>query len=196
MAGTERQTTEQLDGLAAALGVAPASAELASGSYREAKRFLSGLGEPGEERGGPLLNRSEFFARRLPAATIAALTAELFDDRLAGCTRELDFSPWGGAYTRVAPDATAFAHRDARFLLKQGVTFDTDTPRAERAAAREWLERSWALTHPFGTGGVYPNFPEPARDDWDAGYHGPNRERLLAVKRRYDPDGVFGAPPR
>ena len=62
---------------------------------------------------------------------------------------------------------------------------------AEGAAGREWLARSWALAHPFGTGGVYPNFPDPDLDDWDAAYHGVNRERLRAVKRRYDPDGVF-----
>lgn len=48
----------------------------------------------------------------------------------------------------------------------------------------------------FETGGVYPNFPEPGLDDWGSEYHAGNRERLLAVKRRYDPDDVFGAPPR
>ena len=60
------------------------------------------------------------------------------------------------------------------------------------AAAREWLDRSWAITHPFGTGGVYPNFPEDGLDPWAVEYHGPNRERLLEAKRRYDPEGVFG----
>ena len=65
-------------------------------------------------------------------------------------------------------------------------------PAAGLAAARAWLESSWQLTHPHGTGGVYANFPETGRDPWDPAYHGGNRERLLAVKRRYDPAGVFG----
>ena len=60
------------------------------------------------------------------------------------------------------------------------------------AGAREWLDRSWAITHPFGTGGVYPNFPEDGLDPWAVEYLGANRERLLALKRRYDPEGVFG----
>ena len=63
---------------------------------------------------------------------------------------------------------------------------------AGQGPARDWLARSWEIAHPAGTGGVYPNFPDSDLDDWDAAYHGANRERLLAVKRRYDPNGVFG----
>jgi hypothetical protein len=41
--------------------------------------------------------------------------------------------------------------------------------------------------------GGYPNFL--ARDDWDrvAKSYGPNAGRLIAVKRRYDPDNVFSS---
>ena len=74
--------------------------------------------------------------------------------------------------------------------------FSSSTPRrstrARRGRGARWLDRSWAITHPFGTGGVYPNFPEDGLDEWAVEYHGPNRERLLEVKRRYDPEGVFG----
>jgi FAD/FMN-containing dehydrogenase/catechol 2,3-dioxygenase-like lactoylglutathione lyase family enzyme len=193
MVGAETETARRLDELAAAAGVTPASTALAPGSYREAKRFLSGLGETGEEETGHLFSRSEFFAERLPATAIDALVRNLHDARAAGFARELDFSPWGGAYARTPPEATAFAHRDARFLLKHAVMADAGAP---AAAAREWLDRSWALTHPYGTGGVYPNFPEDGLDDWAAEYHGPNRGRLLRLKRRYDPHEVFGATPR
>jgi FAD/FMN-containing dehydrogenase len=186
MAASEAETTRHLDELAAA---APTAATVRTGSSREAKRFLSGLGEADEEDAGHPFSKSEFFAQPLPSEAIDALLAHL---RTAPAAAELDFSPWGGAYTRVAREATAFAHREARFLLKQAIVVDPGATAGGRAAARDWLARSWELAHPFGTGGVYPNFPDPDLDDWDAAYHGANRERLLAVKRRYDPDGVFG----
>jgi FAD/FMN-containing dehydrogenase len=180
MAGSETETMAQLSELPL-----PAAATVQPGSYREAKRFLSGLGEADEEDERHPHSKSEFFAQRLPADAIDALLAHL---RTAPAPAELDFSPWGGAYTRVARDATAFAHRDARFLLKHAIVVEPGAA----AAGREWLARSWELAHPFGTGGVYPNFPDTDLDDWDVAYHGANRERLLAVKRRCDPDGVFG----
>ena len=188
MAASEAETRRRLDELAAAAGAAPTAATVRTGSYREAKRFLSGLGEADEEDAGHPFSKSEFIAQRLPSEAIDALLAHL---RTAPAAAELDFSPWGGAYTRVAREATAFAHRTARFLLKHAIVVDRDATAGGRAAARAWLARSWELAHPFGTGGVYPNFPDPDLDDWDAAYHGANRERLLAVKRRYDPDGVF-----
>jgi len=58
-------------------------------------------------------------------------------------------------------------------------------------AARRWLERSWALAHPWGSGGVYPNFPDPDLTDWERAYHGSNYDRLVRVKAGYDPDDVF-----
>ena len=184
MAGSEAETTEQLGELAAAAAAVPTTAASRPGSYREAKRFLSGLGEADEEDEGHLFSKSEFFAQRLPAEAIDALLAHL---RVAPVPAELDFSPWGGAYTRVAREATAFAHRDARFLLKHAVVVEPGAA----GPGREWLARSWELAHPFGTGGIHPNFADTDLDPWDAAYHGANRERLLAVKRRYDPDGVF-----
>ena len=90
MAASEAQTTLRLDELAAAAGAAPTSATMRPGSYREAKRFLSGLGEADEVDAGHPFSKSEFFAQRLPAEAIDALVAHLGTDPTAA---ELDFSP-------------------------------------------------------------------------------------------------------
>jgi hypothetical protein len=66
--------------------------------------------------------------------------------------------------------------------------------RSATTAAREWLTRSWALAHPWGTGGAYANFPDADLGPWDPAYHGANIDRLLEVKARYDPDDIFGTP--
>ena len=115
----------------------------------------------------------------------------LSEGRTAGQSRELDFTPWAGAYNRVPTATTAFAHRDERFLLLHVAVVEPDATAAEREAARGWLTRSWTSVHPWGTGRVYPNFPDPNLDDWARAYHGTNLERLALAKARYDPDGFF-----
>jgi Berberine and berberine like len=119
------------------------------------------------------------------------LISNLEERRVPGQSRELDFTPWAGAYNRVPAGATAFAHREERFLLLQVAVVEPDAPAAEREAARDWLARSWASVHPWGTGHVYPNFPDPELEDWARAYHGTNLERLVLLKARYDPDGFF-----
>jgi FAD/FMN-containing dehydrogenase len=166
----------------------PASAELVHGPYRQVKRRLAEHG-PAEEHPGYAFSKSEFFRQALPDETIAALVDHLASARNPGEARELDFSPWAGAYNRVPTGATAFAHRQERFLLKHGVVADP----GGAAAATGWLERSWAIVHPWGSGGVYANFPDPGLADPRA-YHGSNYERLVRVKAEYDPDDVFRFP--
>jgi FAD/FMN-containing dehydrogenase len=187
MLGSEADTTVLLEELVARAGADPAATVCKQLSHREAKRHLAESG-PAEER--PLAHgysKSEFFARPLPAEVVTALVDHLVQGRVAGQSRELDFSPWAGAYNRVHASATAFVHRDARFLLKHAVAIDPDTPEAQRQAARGWLARSWSSVHTWGSGGVYPNFPDPDLADPGHAYHGTNYDRLLRVKARYDP---------
>jgi FAD/FMN-containing dehydrogenase len=135
--------------------------------------------------------RSEFFARPLPAEAIAALVEHLQRDRAAGEARELDFTPWGGAYARVPAAATAFVHRDPIFSLKHAVVVDPGASTAAKRAAHRWADRSWSTVRPWGSGGVFPNFADPELEDWASAYYGDNLDRLLDVKARYDPGNVF-----
>jgi FAD/FMN-containing dehydrogenase len=163
----------------------PESAELVQGSHREVKRHLAGAGGPDEKIP---YNRSEFFREPLPREAIDELIGHFGAGRRPGETRELDFSPWGGAYNRVPVSATAFAHRDARFLLKHAAVLEPGM------APDAWLNRSWAIVHPWGTGGVYVNFPEPGLPD--SAYWGANTERLSADARRWPPAGATPRPAR
>jgi FAD/FMN-containing dehydrogenase len=194
MLGDEAATMRLLGKLASEAGPGPLSAHTQSKPYREVKRYLAELGDQmagtgQENQEGHSFVKSGFFRRPLPDGAVAALVAGFGRDLPPGQARELDFSPWGGAYNRVAADATAFPHRDALFLLKQSVTVRPD---GNRAAARDWLGRSWTAVHPWGSGGAYPNFPDPDLPDPGRAYYLGNYDRLRQVRARYDPAGFFG----
>jgi FAD/FMN-containing dehydrogenase len=92
----------------------------------------------------------------------------------------------GGAIDRVAPGDTAFGHREARaFTWIIGCSGDEPVE-----GTADWVRRVWADTAPFATGGVYVNALELGRSVRDA-YADEVWERLVAVKRRYDPDAIF-----
>jgi FAD/FMN-containing dehydrogenase len=203
MFGTESDTAELLDELVVRAGTDPTSASRRRMPYRESKRYLAELGDAmagdrladtsqaGLSEEGHPFSKSEYFRRPLPTGAIEALVKTIQEGRVPGQSRELDFTPWGGAYNRVREDATAFAHRDELFLLKHAVVVDPGAPAAERDAAGRWLARSWGSVHPWGSGRVYPNFPDPDLADWARAYHGGNYERLLRVKAKYDPGNFF-----
>ena len=175
-------TSDLLDELIAGVGTRP-DPHLCDGmAFRDLKRSFAGPGPQVE--GGQLTttSRSEFFARPLPPAAISALLGELTARQSPG-RRELNFTAMGGAYNRVAADATAFAHRGERFLLEHAADGDP-----------QWIDRSWAIAHAYGSGRVYPNFPDPQLDGWAAAYHGGNLARLVAAKHAYDPGRLFRFP--
>lgn len=176
----------------------PARTEVLELSYREALDLWAK--RAGEDLQSPrALNtarsyhaiKSEFFARSLPSEVVAALVSGLAEDRQRGQTRELDFTPWGGAYNRSRSDATAFAHRNELFMLKHTASVDVESTAEDRISARKWADDSWHRVHECGTGGVFPNFADPDLENWGHCYYGQNFDRLLGLKAKYDPGSVF-----
>jgi len=145
-----------------------------------------------EARPALKLVRSEFFTGPMPRPVLAELTAHLVRNRRYGVYRDLELIPWGAALS--APYGGAFAHRDARFLVKHSVQTGCRATDETRAAATDWVNGSWSITHAFGSGGSYPNYPDLALTDWADAYYGASLPRLREVKEKYDPDAVFRFP--
>jgi FAD/FMN-containing dehydrogenase len=98
---------------------------------------------------------------------------------------------WGGAINRVAPDATAFVHRDTLFLVSMDTSWTDDDGAARIDANLDWLNGMHAAMAPHVTGSAYQNFVDPELTNWREAYYGANYPRLVEVKEKYDPDGVF-----
>jgi hypothetical protein len=199
--GTGSSTEELVDDLVARAGSDPISVSRSRMSFPETRRFWAELGEVVDEGrddaiGPPsepvyLFSKSEFFRRPLPAEGVAGLLEAFSHQRAPGESRELDFMPWGGAYNRVDSDATAFVHREELFQLKHSVVVEPDASEAERKRARRQVARSWGSVHAWGSGRVFQNFADPDLEDWPEAYFGSNLDRLVEIKRRYDPVNVF-----
>jgi hypothetical protein len=94
----------------------------------------------------------------------------------------------GGAIRRVPADATAFPHRDARWLINvPGQWADPQHTELEIA----WVRDTYAALRPFLAGGAYSNFMEDDDEDAAGSAYGSTLARLAEVKGRYDPDNVF-----
>jgi FAD/FMN-containing dehydrogenase len=94
----------------------------------------------------------------------------------------------GGAVARVAPDATAYAHRASRIMTNVAAFYDTDEEKAEREA---WI-REVVDTIQQSDEGAYVNFLGlEGSERVHAAYPGATWDRLVAAKRRYDPDNLF-----
>lgn len=94
----------------------------------------------------------------------------------------------GGAISRVRPDASAFWHREAQHSILLIARWDD--PALTRSNS-DWVRSTWPAFETF-TRGFYVN--DLAHDDTAervrANYGG-NYERLLTLKRRYDPANLF-----
>jgi FAD/FMN-containing dehydrogenase len=93
-----------------------------------------------------------------------------------------------GAVHDTPADATAFAWRDVRFIHVLAAI----APDAESlAAGREWSREYWSALHPHSAGGTYVNFLMEEGDERVASSYRGTRERLAAIKAKYDPGNLF-----
>ena len=101
------------------------------------------------------------------------------------------FEFYRGPMNRIAPTATAFPHRDARYQLL--VIGASDDP-ADDDASIDWVRGLHAATAHHALNGAFLNFNSldaPDRGDRVRAGYGINWDRLVAVKRRYDPTNRF-----
>jgi FAD/FMN-containing dehydrogenase len=92
----------------------------------------------------------------------------------------------GGAIDRVGAGATAFGHRGAG----AETWFIGASGQEPVGPVRDWVRRLYDATARYATGGTYVNALASDEPVGEA-YAGDVLQRLVEVKRRYDPDGAF-----
>ncbi len=97
--------------------------------------------------------------------------------------------PIDGAGADPAKDATAWAYRGSRYA---SVMVGVDSDPALTPELTRWARSYWEDLHPYSAGGAYVNMMmhDEGSDRVRASY-GDNYDRLVEVKRRYDPGNLF-----
>jgi hypothetical protein len=139
----------------------------------------------GDVRRATFAAKSDFFRRSLPGAAATVITSAL---QSAPSQGRLLLDSYGGAINRVPKEATAFVHRDS-LCSAQYLAYWTAP--SEAAQSRAWLRGFYAAMRPYASGEAYQNYIDPELTSWRTAYYGSNLRRLVAVKRRYDPENVF-----
>jgi FAD/FMN-containing dehydrogenase len=141
--------------------------------------------------GGDDMEVVEESARSLFCDTVDATAAKAVIEHLQASTAPMAVAQLrvlGGAMARVPVEATAFAHRHRPMMAEVGCVYEQA---ADRPAHDAWADE-FAAALRQGDPGVYVNFlsdegPARVRE----AYPGPTWDRLVEVKRRWDPDNLF-----
>jgi FAD/FMN-containing dehydrogenase len=162
----------------------PLSDQIAPMSYRAVQHLFDGAFPEGNQ-----YYEKAHFLRDLPDGAIAVLI-EHFQNAPSPLSLPA-FQQLGNAANRVAPDATAFGHREARHNL---VLVAAWTARRATEVNVTWTRELWEALRPYATGGVYVNNIGREADGDGAliqAAYGANYPRLAAIKHRYDPANLF-----
>jgi len=93
-----------------------------------------------------------------------------------------------GAVCQVDPTATAFPFREPGYnLVLTGQWSDA----ADTAANMAWVRDTFAALQPYTAPQGYVNYLGDDESARVASAYGPNLDRLVEIKRRYDPDNLF-----
>jgi FAD/FMN-containing dehydrogenase len=126
------------------------------------------------------------FVKELPQEAIAAHVEH--GSRVPEVSATMHLYPINGACHRVGPTDTAFAYRDAKYGM---VFLAAWTDPAKDAERIQWVRDYYQALAPYSEPGGYINFMQDddyhkIRDNYRENY-----ERLVQVKRAYDPGNLF-----
>jgi len=95
---------------------------------------------------------------------------------------------WHGAATRVAPTATAFPHRQYSWNLLAWSMWESP---ADSEKNIQWNRDCCEALRPFLIPSAYSNYVTDEGEATTREAYGPNYERLVALKKKYDPTNFF-----
>jgi FAD/FMN-containing dehydrogenase len=124
--------------------------------------------------------KSDYVAKPLSSAGRAAMVAATE----ASGSGALLCDAYGGAVNRVAPTATAFAHRQQLFCIQYYGAGSTAA----------WIDQAWRKMRPYVSGQAYQNYIDPTLKNWPQAYYAQNLQRLEATRMRVDPHHYFNFP--
>jgi FAD/FMN-containing dehydrogenase len=101
---------------------------------------------------------------------------------------EIAYAQLGGAISQVPQEATAYGHRESQFAMNvHGRWADAE----KDEACIGWARDLFKAAAPFATGAVYVNFMTQDEGERVRAAYGSNYERLVQLKRKYDPTNLF-----
>ena len=101
----------------------------------------------------------------------------------------VDLRMLGGAMNRVAPDETAFAHRDKQLLFQVAVFGDASSTDAASLKARR--DQFMQAVASYGSGAYIGFQEEKGEEGVHEIYPSTTYDRLAALKRQYDPTNLL-----
>jgi hypothetical protein len=163
------------------LALNPVFQHLGEMPYPAMQKLFDGLLPPGLQ----WYWRADFFNESVPEAREKHLE---FGSKIPTSLSQMHLYPISGAAGRIAKDETPWAYRDSKYA---GVIIGVDPDPANAEKITLWCKEYWQAIHPYSSGGAYTNFMmNEGQDRIKASYKG-NYERLVKIKKKYDPDNFF-----
>lgn len=98
------------------------------------------------------------------------------------------FEHWHGAVNRVGVTDTAFPHRGYSHNFIAWSSWENPSDSEKNI---QWTRDCWEAMRPFLIEGSYVNYVSDEGDAFAQAAYGPNYERLVALKNKYDPTNFF-----
>lgn len=101
---------------------------------------------------------------------------------------QIRFGHQGGKTAELAPDATAFPHRDTLYQFTCDIHWGD---RREGEACKQFANAAWQAVKPMSSGGFYVNLAFSPTEDEIRDAYAENYPRLVEVKNKYDPSNFM-----
>src|SRR5215469_9953392 len=95
---------------------------------------------------------------------------------------------WHGAATRVGVNDTAFPHRRNSYNFMVWSNWENPSETQENI---QWTRDCWSAMKPFLISSAYGNYVSDEGETVAREAYGPNYDRLVALKNKYDPTNMF-----